>query len=113
MSAVQLMGILMLILHIYLCVWAKSSPSQNSVSSRDEEYRMLVQCLFPQKEIGVVRFVFEPYQNVLYVCVGQGIQGAPGIPGLRGKPGPQVSPSLTVKTRNTLNWQNADTVLLI
>lgn len=25
------------------------------------------------------------------VCLGQGIQGAPGLPGIRGKPGPQVS----------------------
>lgn len=51
---------------------------------------------FRTKEIMVLLFGSEFHMTVclsLYgcVCVGQGIQGAPGLPGIRGKPGPQVS----------------------
>lgn len=53
-------------------------------------------CL-PRKEISVLLFACEYYLTVclsfvcFFVCIGQGIQGAPGLPGIRGKPGPEVS----------------------
>lgn len=51
---------------------------------------------FRTKEIRLLLFSSEFCPTVCLsfygcVCIGQGIQGAPGLPGIRGKPGPQVS----------------------
>lgn len=75
-----------------------SNPSQSRVAPRDSTILNRESCMsnvcFARKEIKLLILSDCLSEFVTFVCIGQGVQGAPGLPGIRGKPGPQVSSCL-------------------